>query len=96
MRLLAYLGARFIEPAEDGGPEIPFWMRFLDKKGRVRDGRVWEWVIAKGGDDGYVAGGTWGTSTRVLGDSIRPESLAKRTKLLKRAGLEDPRVGKSW
>ena len=49
--MLAYLGARFIEsPHEWGGG--PFWRRFNDNKGRVRDPKVWEWIVSKGGDEG--------------------------------------------
>ena len=55
VRLLAYLGARLIEPAApdwDGGP---FWRRFKDNKGRVRDPALWERIVAEGGDEGTPA-----------------------------------------
>ena len=50
IRLLAHLGARFIEPAApdwDGGP---FWRWFKDNTTRVRNPKVWEWIVSKGGD----------------------------------------------
>ena len=54
VRLLAYLGARLIEPAApdwDGGP---FWRRFKDNKGRVRDPALWERIVSEGGDEGTL------------------------------------------
>ena len=52
VRLLAYLGARFIEPAAPDWPGGPFWRRFKDSVGRVRDPKVWERIVRKGGDEG--------------------------------------------
>ena len=74
VRLLAYLGARLIEPAApdwDGGP---FWRHFEDNVGLVRNPKLWEWIISKGGD------------------GRTPESLRKRIRFLKKAGVEDPRA----
>ena len=78
VRLLAYLGARLIDSATpdwDGGP---FWRRFQDNTTRVRNPKVWEWIVSKGGDKGTE------------------KSLQKRIKLLKQAGLEDPRDENRW
>ena len=72
VRLLAYLGARFIEPASSREGR-PFWRHFEDSTTRVRNPKVWEWIVSKGGDKGTE------------------KSLQKRIKLLKKAGLEDPR-----
>ena len=74
VRLLAYLGARLIEPAAPDWPGGPFWRRFKDNVGLVRNPKLWEWIISKGGDEGT------------------PESLRKRIRLLKKAGVEDPRA----
>ena len=52
VHLLAHLGARFIEPTAPGWPGGPFWRRFQDNIGRVRDPKVWEWIVSKGGDEG--------------------------------------------
>ena len=52
VRILAYLGARLIEPAAPGWYGGPFWRRFKDNKGRVRDPAVWERIVAEGGDEG--------------------------------------------
>ena len=73
VRLLAYLGARLIEPAAPDWRGGPFWRYFKDTKGRVRDPKVWEWIVSKGGDKGTE------------------KSLQKRIKMLKQAGLTDPR-----
>ena len=73
VRLLAYLGARLIEPTAPNWRGGPFWHRFKDNIGRVRDPKVWEWIVRKGGDEGT------------------PESLRKRIRMLKKAGVHDPR-----
>ena len=52
IRLLAYLGARLIEPAAHDWRGGPFWKRFKDNKGRVRDPTVWQRIVAEGGDEG--------------------------------------------
>ena len=75
MRLLAYLGARLTVTI---GPNSGFWCAFKDNKGRVREPKVWEWIVRKGGDEGT------------------PESLRKRIRMLKKAGIHDPRDGTSW
>ena len=74
VRLLAHLGSRLVmtEAPHQG---VPFWHYFKDNKGRVRDPKVWEWIVRKGGDEGT------------------PESLRKRIRLLKKAGVHDPRDG---
>ena len=83
LRLLAHLGARLVEPRgvmpsgkQYGGG--PFWRYFKDHVGRVRDPKVWERIVRKGGDEGT------------------PESLRKRIRMLKKAGVHDPRDGNSW
>ena len=78
VRLLAHLGARFIEPAAPNWRGGPFWRNLKDNTTRVRNPRVWEWIVSKGGDKGTK------------------NSLQKRIKLLKQAGLEDPRDENSW
>ena len=78
IRLLAYLGARLIEPAAPDWPGGPFWRRFQDNKGRVRDPALWERIVRKEGDEGT------------------PESLRRRIRMLKKAGVHDPRDGTSW
>ena len=78
VRLLAHLGARFIEAAAPDWPGGPFWRHFNDNTTRVRNPKVWEWIVSKGGDKGTE------------------KSLQKRIKLLKQAGLEDPRDENSW
>ena len=78
VRLLAYLGARLIDSAAPGWNGGPFWRRFKDNKGRVRDPALWERVVADGGDEGT------------------PESLQKRTRMLKAGKVHDPRDGTSW
>ena len=78
MRLLAYLGARLIMRDPDSTATMPFWRRFQDNTTRVRNPKVWEWIVSKGGDEG--------TET----------SLQKRIRLLKQAGLDDPRDVNSW
>ena len=78
VRLLAHLGARFIEHAAPDSSGGPFWRRFQDSTTRVRNPKVWEWIASKGGDKGT------------------DKSLQKRIKLLKQAGLEDPRDENSW
>ena len=50
VRLLAHLGARFIEPRAFNWPGGPFWRRFKDNTTRVRNPKVWEWIVSKGGD----------------------------------------------
>ena len=52
VRLLAYLGARLIEPSAPDWPGGPFWERFKDSKGRVRDPALWERIVKEGGDEG--------------------------------------------
>ena len=52
VRLLAYLGARLILPAVGTWPGGPFWRRFKDSKGRVRDPALWGRIVAEGGDEG--------------------------------------------
>ena len=52
VRLLAHLGARFIEPAAPDWPGGPFWKFFKDNKGRVRDPALWETIVAEGGNEG--------------------------------------------
>ena len=59
-------------------PGGPFWRRFQDNTTRVRNPKVWEWIVSKGGDKGTE------------------KSLQKRIKMLKQAGLEDPRDENSW
>ena len=77
VRILAHLGANLIEnPHQFGGG--PFWRRFQDNTTRVRNPKVWEWIVSKGGDKGTE------------------KSLQKRIKLLKQAGLENPRDENSW
>ena len=83
MRLLAHLGARLVEPSGvlPGSmiwSEGPFWHRFTDNIGRVRDPALWERIVRKGGNEGT------------------PESLRKRIRMLKKAGVNDPRDGNSW
>ena len=78
VRLLAHLGARFIEPAAPDWTGGPFWRHFKDNTTRVRNPKVWEWIVSKGGDKGTE------------------KSLQKRIKLLKQAGLEDPRDENRW
>ena len=72
VKLLAHLGSRLVM-TEAPYQGAPFWHYFKDNKGRVRDPKVWEWIVRKGGDEGT------------------PESLRKRIRLLKKAGLHDPR-----
>ena len=74
VRLLAHLGSRLVM-TEAPYQGVGFWRHFKDNKGRVRDPKVWEWIISKGGDKGT------------------PESLRKRVRLLKKAGVHDPRDG---
>ena len=52
VRLLAHLGARFIESAAPDWRGGPFWRCFKDSVGRVRDPKVWERIVRKGGDEG--------------------------------------------
>ena len=52
VRLLAHLGARFTEPAASDYNGGPFWELFQDNVGRVRNPKVWEWIVSKGGDEG--------------------------------------------
>ena len=52
VRLLAHLGARLIEPAAPDWPGGPFWRHFQDNTTRVRNSKVWEWIVSKGGDKG--------------------------------------------
>ena len=51
VRLLAHLGSRLVmtETPYEG---VPFWLAFKDNKGRIRDPKVWEWIVRKGGDEG--------------------------------------------
>ena len=72
VRLLAHLGSRLVM-TEAPYQGLPFWNYFNDNKGRVRDPKVWEWIVRRGGDEGT------------------PESLRKRIRLLKKAGVHDPR-----
>ena len=74
VRILAHLGSRLImtEAPYEG---LGIWHFFKDNKGRVRDPKVWVWIVRKGGDEGT------------------PESLRKRIRLLKKAGVHDPRDG---
>ena len=44
----------------------------------MRNPKVWEWIISKGGDEGT------------------DKSQQKRIKMLKQAGLADPRDENSW
>ena len=74
VRLLAHLGSRLVM-TEAPYQGAPFWLAFKDNKGRVRDPKVWEWIVRRGGDEGT------------------PESLRKRIRLLKKAGVHDPRDG---
>ena len=74
VRLLAHLGSRLVM-TEAPLQGVPFWNYFKDNKGRVRDPKVWEWIVRRGGDEGT------------------PESLRKRIRLLKKAGVHDPRDG---
>ena len=78
VQLLAYLGSRLVlEPNArwNGGP---FWTRFPPGQvSRVRNPKVWEWIVSKGGDE------------------RTPESLQKRIRMLKKAGVRDPRDGTS-
>ena len=77
VQLLAYLGARLIDKAGPNWRGGPFWHRFPDNKGRVRDPALWEKIDRKGGNEGT------------------PESLRKRIRMLKKAGVHDPRDGTS-
>ena len=52
IHVLAYLGARLIEPAAPGWHGGPFWLCFKDNKGRVRAPALWERIVAEGGDEG--------------------------------------------
>ena len=52
MRLLAYLGARLIMRDPDSTATMPFWRRFQDHKGRVRDPALWQKIVAESGDEG--------------------------------------------
>ena len=52
VRLLAHLGARFIEPTTPDSSGGPFWCLFKDNVTRVRNPKVWEWIVSKGGDKG--------------------------------------------
>ena len=52
VRLLAYLGARLMQPEDEIYAATPFWDNFKDKKGRVRDPALWERILAEGGDEG--------------------------------------------
>jgi len=57
VRLLAHLGARLVEPRGvlprgHSWPGGPFWHRFKDHVGRVRDPALWERIVRKGGDEG--------------------------------------------
>ena len=52
VRLLAYLGATLIEPAQSDYGGRPFWTRFQDKVGRVRDPALWVRIVQEGGDEG--------------------------------------------
>ena len=54
VRLLAYLGSRLIDPATPDWNGGPFWRRFKDSKGRVRDPALWERIIKEGGDEGTL------------------------------------------
>ena len=54
VRLLAYLGARLIEPAAPDWIGGPFWHRFKDSKGRVRDPALWERIVKEGCDEGTI------------------------------------------
>ena len=78
MALLAYLGARLYEGVSEmrdiGGG---FWLRFEGGSGLIRNPKLWEWIVRKGGDEGT------------------PESLRKRIRMLKKAGVHDPRDGSS-
>ena len=51
--LLAYLGARLVEEVSEtrvtGGG---FWLRFKDQTGLIRNPKLWEWIVRKGGDEG--------------------------------------------
>ena len=78
MQLLAYLGARLIDKTGPNWPGGPFWHRFPDNKGRVRDPALWEKIVRKGGNEGT------------------PESLRKRIRMLKKAGVHDPRDENNW
>ena len=72
VRLLAHLGSRLVM-TEGPSQGVPFWYYFKENKGRIRDPKVWEWIVRRGGDEGT------------------PESLRKRIRLLKKAGVHDPR-----
>ena len=52
VRLLAYLGARLSEPSVPDWSGGPFWRRFKDNKGGVRDPELWESIVAEGGNEG--------------------------------------------
>ena len=52
VRLLAYLGARLIMRDPDSTATMPFWHKFKNSKGRVRDPALWERIAAEGGDEG--------------------------------------------
>ena len=75
--LLAYLGARLVEDVSKFGAGGGFWLRFKDQTGLIRNPKLWEWIVRKGGDEGT------------------PESLRKRIRMLKKAGVYDPRDGSS-
>ena len=51
VRLLACLGSRLVM-TEKRFQGLGFWHCFKDNKGRVRDPKVWEWIVRKGGDEG--------------------------------------------
>ena len=51
VRLLAHLASRLVM-TEAPYQGVPFWLAFKDNKCRVRDPKVWEWIVRKRGNEG--------------------------------------------